>query len=330
MVYCNGTSNEWTLCNDAPSGSDTPVEWDGCYCPEDENSRNVAFSAPGNIPGHLLLPASLGGTLSFYAGYSPSTVLKSKTTSTPASTPAVLVASQSTIATSASRSPSATGESQSATESQPIAAASSGQASAAATSTQLAAATSTGSVPHGLSTGAKVGIGIGAGLGGSVALVVIAAMAFYIRRLRRRQHREDCAKRPHSIMPSSGEYEYRPNSPGHLAPEKTPKLVSNTSRDRLSTVMGPDSTQRTWSRAISPELEGSIPKHSSMVSLRSQELSTDHSASITRRPVSEMPVGVHRAALLSNMAHPSYQPGKQVGNGMYEMPAHLPGSTFLE
>src|ERR1700761_8385713 len=79
LVYCNGTSNEWTLCDDSGSGSDLPMPWPGCYCLEDESLRNVAFSAQGVLASYISLPSSTGGTMSFYDGYIPSTVVTALT-----------------------------------------------------------------------------------------------------------------------------------------------------------------------------------------------------------------------------------------------------------
>ncbi len=228
MVYCNGTSDQWTLCDDEPSGSDTPIPWPGCYCPEDESSRIIAFSAPGDIPDQIKLPSYSGGTMTFYNGYSPSTVLTSTATSTSASTS--LFSSTSTSTNSEVSSGSTTKSSHPVTtidNSDP------------------------GAIRHhrnSLGTGAKIGTGIGAGLGGSTAFTVIGAVAFYIHRLKKRPlgHNDD-PKRMHPELLKSEKDHFGGSeraAPGRS--EHTAELAGDDFRD-LSSIINPESSLPTWS-----------------------------------------------------------------------------------
>jgi hypothetical protein len=315
MVYCADGSQQWTLCDDEPSGSDTPIPWPGCFCPNDESSRILAFSSPGDIPGEIQLPLSSGGVMSFYEGYSPNTVPTSTTSSTSATTSGSSSTSTSTTSEVSSVSTTA--------GSHPV--------------TSFANANPQATQHHGdgLSKGAKIGIGIGASLGGSAAVVIIAAMALYIRRLKRRQLGVDSDPRNSHSGPPAAERDDI-NGSGRAvpsAPSGNPsELAGNESESRdLSSIISPESTLRTWSRPMSTEMEGTIPKHLSMTSLHSQELGTD--SPISKEPIQSarvLPVGIHRPPGSSTVPQASYRPGRQVGDGVYEMPAHLPGSTFLE
>ena len=247
--------------------------------------------------------------MSFFDGYSPSTVLTSTAASTSATT------------SSSSNAPISSNDEVS---------------SSAATSSSPTESTSEYSISQptqhksSLSTGAKVGIGVGAGLGGFTALAVIAAMAFYIRRLRKREfERGDNQNRPHSGPPAVEKDLLgglaRP-SPSRFA--NMSELAGDQTRD-LSSKTNPESTLREWSPPMSPETEGSIPNHPSMASLRLQELGTDSPVYKVHQSVKDLPVGLHPAPGSSNLSQSSYRPGRQIADGVYEMPAHLPGSTFL-
>lgn len=80
---------------------------------------------------------------------------------------------------------------------------------------------------------------------------------------------------------------------------------------------------------MSTEMEGSIPKHLSITSLKSHELGTDSPVEKAYNSVKNLPTGVYRAPSSSNISQASHRPGRQIGDGVYELPAHLPGSTFL-
>ena len=249
--------------------------------------------------------------MSFYNGYSPSTVLTSTAASTSATTSRF--SSTPTSTTSEVSSGSTT------TSSHPVT--TFGNSDPRATQHHESS----------LGTSAKIGIGLGAGLGGSMALTVIGAMAFYIRRLKTRQlsHGDD-PKRPHPELLAAEQDDI--GGSGRAAPgqsENTAELAGNDSKD-LPPIISPLSRLRTWSRPMSTEMEGSIPKHSSTTSLKSQELGTDSPVYKAYNPVNELPIGVHRAPGSSNVSQASYRPGRQIGDGVYEMPAHLPGSTFLD
>ena len=226
--------------------------------------------------------------MSFFDGYTPSTVVTS---------PATSVGQETRTTTSALTSdPLATTSDP--TTSMTVA------ISASSTSINESAHNGTG-----LSTGAKVGIGIGAGLGGLMALGMIGVTALYVRRFKRGQLNQGDSVTPamnddqlgglvHGIDRGSGTIS---------------ELAANDSRD-FSSVISPVMSQRTWARPMSVEVEGSTPKHRSMGSL----------------PAEEMPIDGHEIPGLRSVSHASYSPGRQVGDTVYEMPGHTPGSDLLE
>ncbi|OAP64739.1 hypothetical protein AYL99_00711 [Fonsecaea erecta] len=315
LVYCNGTSDEWTLCDDSGSGSDTVTPWPGCYCPEDETSRNVAFSAPGALAAYISLPSFLGGSMSFFDGYSPSTSITSDSASL-----LVVTTTFSDIPTSTS----------STVTSNPLASTPSTTSASTISSAASAASNATDEHAHnrtGLSPGAKIGIGVGVGLGGLIVLAVIGGMAFYIRHLKQGQlKQEDTVTRPPSEF--SAMQDDRLDGLAHGVPAwsgNASELAGSDSGD-----FSPAATQRAWTRPMSVEVEGSIPNHRSAGSLPSLESGFARSAYMAHKGAEAMPVEVQGSPRSHDISHTSYQPGRQVGDGVYEMPGHLPGSDFLE
>src|SRR5689334_23305287 len=90
LVYCNGTSNEWTACGDSGSTVSVPTP---CWCPS--TSRTVAFTDASKLADIMSLPASLGGSVTWQSGHGPSSQSSQPTTgstatssgSRPATTP---------------------------------------------------------------------------------------------------------------------------------------------------------------------------------------------------------------------------------------------------
>ncbi|EXJ68111.1 uncharacterized protein A1O5_08726 [Cladophialophora psammophila CBS 110553] len=322
LVYCNGTSDEWTLCDDSGSGSDTVTPWQGCFCPEDQSLRNVAFSAPASIAPHISLPLSSGGTMSLFDGYSLSTYVTSTAASTTTETSSSSSTPISTSTISSSDTPISTSHTitSHSTTSIPFA------ASASSNPALESAHDGTG-----LSPGAKIGIGVGVSLGGLIALAVISAMALYIRRLKRGQFKQgDTVTRPNSKLSAmrDGQLDGLADGfPGHSG--TTSELAGNESRE-FTSLVSPAASQRAWTRPMSVEVEGSVPKHRSLVSPQSQELVRATPGHKAYEGAQEMPVEVQEGPTSRGISQASYLPGRQVGDGLYEMPGHLPGSEFLE
>lgn len=84
MAYCNGTSNEWVLCdqNKKPATLTKP---DSCWCPKDEKSRHKMLSQSSIIQGTASLPTKALGSIQFSVGYYPTLNPNPKTTTTTAS-----------------------------------------------------------------------------------------------------------------------------------------------------------------------------------------------------------------------------------------------------
>ncbi|KAI3393405.1 hypothetical protein diail_4300 [Diaporthe ilicicola] len=171
LSYCNGTSNEWVLCDQKKKPA-TLSKPDTCYCPTDEDDRSMTLSQSSIIKGTASLPTALCESIQFSRGYYP-TIKARPTTAT---------ASAISSATSASASASA---------SSPL---SSSPFSTAATATNGATPFIAPQDPShtsqtqesGLSTGAKIGTIFGA-VAGTLLLALMATVCLYLRRRRQKQ-----------------------------------------------------------------------------------------------------------------------------------------------
>lgn len=161
MSYCNGTSNEWVLCNqpDDPSTIESPA---ACYCPTATSERTMTLSAASAITATAYLPSATGLEINYVAGHYPTSTLAN---TTPGSS-----AQQST-----SRSQGLT---------------------TAATSTPPAVTSSTAqtaSTSQSLGTDATIGIAVGASIGGVLLLSALGYFLHWLVLRRRRQQDADSA-----------------------------------------------------------------------------------------------------------------------------------------
>jgi hypothetical protein len=255
--------------------------------------------------------------MSYYPGYSPSTVLTQVTTSTPTSTKTSTSSSTSTSTSKSSDSSTSTSSSSSVIPVliTPTTSSSSPTSSSTNPVSQPAQSSST----PGLSTGAKAGIGVGAALGGCILLGLICCLAFCIRR--RKLRREEAAVRPRPEMAATDKDPFDHHS---QAWSGTMSELPGDGRNSNS-VTSPASIQHSWSRPLS-EVEGSsIPTYQSMASLQSQEFAESRPGYQPYRRAEVPPTGVQGVGTSSTA---SYTPGRHVDDGVYEMPAQLPGSTL--
>ncbi|KAK7717134.1 hypothetical protein SLS63_010753 [Diaporthe eres] len=84
MAYCNGTSNEWVLCDQKKKPA-TLTKPDPCWCPKDENDRPKRLRQSSIIQGTASLPTKALGSIQFSVGYYPTVNPNPKITSTTAS-----------------------------------------------------------------------------------------------------------------------------------------------------------------------------------------------------------------------------------------------------
>lgn len=143
LVYCNGTSSEWSACSQKAKES-TLAKPDVCWCPT--TSRTVAFTDKSILENIVSLPTVSGGFVNWQAGHTPLATATSESTSSSSSsttTPAPSTGSISPTATSAVPG----------TQSETV-----------------------------LSTNTKIGIGVGVGLGTIILLAILIALFFLLRR----------------------------------------------------------------------------------------------------------------------------------------------------
>lgn len=155
MSYCNGTSNQWVLC-DQPKHPATLTYPANCFCPTPTTQRIVTFnaSAPINLTG--ILPRSTGQSIYFQIGYYP------------------------TAPVTADPSP---------TNSEPTTGTYSKTTTSTLPFTTMTIPADSDVVNVGLSAPAKAGLVAGASI---IGLIVVAGMAFAL--LRRRRIRKKWAK----------------------------------------------------------------------------------------------------------------------------------------
>lgn len=93
-------------------------------------------------------------------------------------------------------------------------------------------------------------------------------------------------------------------------------------------LVSPQSTQGTWSRPTSAEVEGSAPTYQSMGNVRTQALGGVGPAYKPYRPAEAPSVGVHEVSGESGAARAVGRPEGRPGSGVFEIPAAVPGSTL--
>ncbi|KAG8169116.1 hypothetical protein KVR01_001865 [Diaporthe batatas] len=176
LSYCNGTSDEWVLCDQAQHPI-TLTEPDACWCPKDEDDRTATLSQSSVIPGTASLPTKILGSIQFSVGHYPTLNPGQETTPTTASD-------------------AATGQSSSALTNSPA------TPTAQTTATDLAAppdqANETGPSP---SPSAKIGA-IAGGVAGALVLLLllVGIMCLRRRRTKKRLQQQEEDRRVENFM----------------------------------------------------------------------------------------------------------------------------------
>lgn len=168
MSYCNGTSNEWALC-DQEGHPGTLEKPDPCYCPKAKTDRTMTLSQLSTIGNTASLPTATGLSVQFMAGYYPTT---------PPTT-----AASSSAPSSTSSSPS----------------------SSALVNPTAAAASPSEAAPFpqgGLSRSATIGAVVGASVGGLIVLALCLA-PLLVRRRRREAGEKDGADNNNTENPDT-------------------------------------------------------------------------------------------------------------------------------
>ncbi|KAF3760953.1 hypothetical protein M406DRAFT_343098 [Cryphonectria parasitica EP155] len=184
MSYCNGTSNQWVLC-DQKGHPGTIVKPDLCYCPTASAERSMTLSQYSQINETAWLPSATGLSVQFFAGFfptAPSTIASSSATATSNPTPRV---GPSSARTSNFLSP---------TVSSP-------------------ALTTTSHSNNSLTTGDTIGIAVSASIGG---VALLAGLVYLFLHRRRTLKARIAAKTPESsIHQQTPSYGGDPNGGDH-------------------------------------------------------------------------------------------------------------------
>lgn len=110
---------------------------------------------------------------------------------------------------------------------------------------------------------------------------------------------------------------------------RSPTWSGHKSELPADSVISPVSSQNTWTRPVSAEVEGSIPTYQSMNNLRSQATGEGGPVYKPYRKAEVPPVGMQPVPEASSMDSAKYSSGgRRAGSGVFEMPAQVPGSTL--
>ena len=237
--YCNGTSNEWSCCNNQFGNTDNdelfPFRNDEmCWCPED--NAEIAFAAPSKIPDIAQLDLNEPGEISYFPDATPTAASQTSppsddddddeddsddSSSNPDSDPDSESDNDPSPASTSSdpdsdsnpseddQSDEEDGSPGSNPEAEPDKDPSETGGPESPNSNESSSSPAAG-LPH----GAKIGIGVGAGVG----FLVIAALLFFLFRYRRKirrlplQPNEEKA-RPKSANGSSTSPDHTPEGP---------------------------------------------------------------------------------------------------------------------
>ncbi|KAH6684827.1 hypothetical protein F5X68DRAFT_262736 [Plectosphaerella plurivora] len=220
LVYCNGTSNEWTACAQSAS-SDTLAPADHCWCPEEP--RTVAFNAPSVLNNTVQLGTALLESVIYSPGYAPTLV-------------------RSDGATAATAPPASTTDLPS-TETSPT--------TPTPTSALVETSSSSDNAEQGQGLPSEVGIGIGVGVGSAI-VILLAGLLFFLRRRRRRQREADrdlTAASEAAEKPSAAAVDSLPPPPSL----GTPELESRAARPWSMRSELPDTP-----RSVAAEMESPV------------------------------------------------------------------------
>ena len=180
--YCNGTSNQWSCCDnqfgDSSNKENFPfLNGQPCWCPEE--NAHIAFAAPSKIADIANLVLDQPGRISYFAGQAPSTTVDDSSNTKPNPSASLDPDSPTTAAVDQTQtiritmSPSATNDS-------PAPNSASTSRNSSTSQTPIAGSPAfppiTPSNDPGLSTGSKIGIGVGVGAGA----LILAALAWLL------------------------------------------------------------------------------------------------------------------------------------------------------
>lgn len=223
MAYCNGSSNEWILCNqpDDPSTIESPAP---CSCPTATSDRTMIMSAASFLTATASLPSAVGLEINYVAGHYPTS-------------PAVI-----TVTASNTQQSSTGGQTVTAVATTTVP-----KPSGSATSSTQVTSTSQGLGPN-----ATIGVAVGATVGG---VLLLATLAFCLRRLLHRkpgQQNEDEKNRdggnekaPAGITDDMELADGGAAQTGHTSDEQAASRIVSS---RMSAVSGMDDhSARPWS-----------------------------------------------------------------------------------
>ena len=157
------------------------------------------------------------------------------------------------------------------------------------------------------------------------------------RRRRRRSALPDASIRPRSqalesVRPRSEALALEKDPSGELnqhSPAHSGNMSELAAGDGNSAfIVSPQSTQGTWSRPTSAEVEGNMPTYQSMGSLQSAVVGNGSPVYKPYRKPDTPPIGVHEVSGENDGVQATNRRGRQVGSGFFEMPASVPGSTL--
>ncbi|KAH9898846.1 hypothetical protein F4778DRAFT_171805 [Xylariomycetidae sp. FL2044] len=183
--------SEWAGCEgDGDTDQLQPPDSDTCTC----SSGDALFRDAPTLTDIAILPTSLGGTISWYKGHSPTALDDTKTTrSTTRSAPS---SSSSSSSSSSQTIPTTSGNS--ATVSPTLFFTSTLTGSAYSTPTSSAPTSS-------LSSGAKAGVGVGSVLGAAL-VAAVAYMAFLLRKRSQKGSMEQSPAAPEPMFFSPAQF----------------------------------------------------------------------------------------------------------------------------
>ncbi|CAJ2506687.1 Uu.00g078730.m01.CDS01 [Anthostomella pinea] len=178
LTLCDNSDGVWAACSQ--EGNPTTLQ-PGSFCScTDAASATTAFSDSNSLANIASLPDSTGGSIQFFVGHIPTSPGGAGTTAT--------ATAQTSISTNSNGETVTVTLTQSATASEGITTGGDTSSGTIGSSSpgETGANGSTGSDrSSGLSSGAKIGIGVGVAGGGSLLLAVIIAIFLYRRRRRR-------------------------------------------------------------------------------------------------------------------------------------------------
>ncbi|OAP54509.1 hypothetical protein AYL99_10957 [Fonsecaea erecta] len=241
LVYCNGTSNEWVACEDEGSTVTTPLP---CWCP-DTDSRTVAFTDSSVLTNIMSLPATVGGSVTWK---------DADAYSSEHSLTATLVASDVETTASTSSVTNATGPLSPASISSAASSPPPPPSTSYQTSSAPAAASTVTPSHSGLSTGQKIGIGLGSVCAAAIVLAFAWLLCASARRSAKREEEQNEAAPMRE--PTLPQVERRPSDPEMRSPAWSGHK-SELPADESVPSASPAPRYQDFQRPQSAEVEGS-------------------------------------------------------------------------